>query len=166
MASLGGRDLCSTGMIQRHSQFLDRSMCLRSYYSLSRLSLKVVVEVCGAREQRVSGPRCRLCLTGGVQDHAVEELKPFGMLTSRYRCEESWLSRMVNAVTIATLNVGSSTCPGEVSKPKPKPRLSGLPIAGGRSQKLGTLSSRRGNHHAAVAAILMTTNDDDGHKQE
>ncbi len=53
---------------------------------------------------------------------------------------------MVNAVTIATLN-RSSTCPEEVSEP----RLSGLPIAGGRSQKLGTLSST-GNHHAAAAA--------------
>ncbi len=33
---------------------------------------------------------CRLCLTGDGQDHAdaVEELKPFGLLTSRCRCEE------------------------------------------------------------------------------
>ena len=36
----------------------------------------------------VTSPLRRLCLAGGGQDHAVEELKPFGLLTSRYRCEE------------------------------------------------------------------------------
>ena len=60
---------------------------------------------------------------------------------------------MVNAVTIATLNQ-SSTCPEEASEP----RLSGLPIAGGRSQKLGKVCCQAQVFtNAAAAAVQVTT---------
>lgn len=94
-------------------------------------------------------------MTGGGQDHAVEELKAFGLLTSRCRCEESWLSRMVNAVTIATLN-------GKLNVPwrslKAQAQTFGIADRGRPIAEMGTLSSRGGNHHAAAAAaVLMTT---------
>ena len=81
MASLEDCDLCSTEMIQRYPQSFNQSMPLRFLLSLSRLPLKSLENFAegGTKGNEFDVPMRRLCLTGGGQDHAVEELKPLGL---------------------------------------------------------------------------------------
>ena len=78
MASLEGRDLCSTEMIQRHSQSLDQSMRSALPIFTVKASLKFLENVAdgGNKGYESDASMRRLCLTGGGQDYAVEELKP------------------------------------------------------------------------------------------